>query len=49
MKVSWKVYMLKSLFDNVIFAVDDFLTIENQAPQHQWKKCLDLNEVYFSI
>ena len=31
---------LKSSYDDVIFAVDDFLTRLIQALQHQWKKCV---------
>ena len=33
---------LKSLFDDMISAVDDFLTNRIQELQHWWKKCLNL-------
>ena len=32
---------LISSHDDIISAVDNFLTGEIQALQHQWKKCMD--------
>ena len=40
---------LKSLCDDVISAVDDFLTNEIQSLQYQWKKCVDTKGDYVEI
>ena len=37
---------LKSSYDGIISAVDDFLTNGIQTPQHRWKKCVDCKGYY---
>ena len=37
---------LKSSYDDIISACDDFLTNGIQTLQHHWKKCVDCKEDY---
>ena len=44
MRVYWKIHWLKKSYDDILFVVDNFLTIGIQARQHRWKKSIDLKE-----
>ena len=37
---------LKSLYDDVISTVEDFLITEIQTLQHHWKKCVNSKDKY---